>query len=107
MSNFIPNETILVDDRDPPWITRKLKSMIQVKNLFCKKYLKRNNQETFKHFLKFRNQSGWQLRIPRKSIMKNFHINSRMIDKLNGKCYWTNLKCFFNGENSLHTPHTS
>ena len=27
-----------------------------------------------------------------------------MIDKLNGKCYWTNLKCFFNGENSLHTP---
>ena len=24
MSNFIPNETVLVDDRDPPWITRKL-----------------------------------------------------------------------------------
>ena len=24
MSNFIPNETILIDDRDPPWITSKL-----------------------------------------------------------------------------------
>ena len=47
MSNFIPNETILVDDRDPPWITRKLKSMIQEKNLFYKKYLKPNNQKTF------------------------------------------------------------
>ena len=32
MSNFIPNETILVDDRDPPWITRKLKGMILEKN---------------------------------------------------------------------------
>ena len=34
MSNFIPNETILVGDRDPHWTTRKLKSMIQEKNLF-------------------------------------------------------------------------
>ena len=40
MSNFISNETILVDDRDPPWITRKLKSMIQEKNLFYKKISK-------------------------------------------------------------------
>ena len=24
MSNFIPNETILINDRDPPWITSKL-----------------------------------------------------------------------------------
>ena len=37
ISNFIPNETILVDDRDPHWTTRKLKSMIQEKNLFYKK----------------------------------------------------------------------
>ena len=50
MGNFIPNETILVDDRYPPWITRKLKSMIQEKKLFYKKYLKPNNQETFPAF---------------------------------------------------------
>ena len=41
MSNFILNET---------WITEKLKSMIQEKNLFYKKYLKSNNQETFQAF---------------------------------------------------------
>ena len=44
------NETILVDDRDPPWITSKLKSLIQEKNLFDKKYIKSNNQETFQAF---------------------------------------------------------
>ena len=38
------------DDRDPPWITSKLKSMIQEKNLFYKKDLKPNNQETLQAF---------------------------------------------------------
>ena len=50
MNNFIPNETVLVDDRDPPWITSKLKSMIQEKNLLWKKSLKPNNQETLQAF---------------------------------------------------------
>ena len=50
MSNFTPNETILVDDRDRPWITRKLKSLILEKNLFYEKYLKTNNQETLQAF---------------------------------------------------------
>ena len=50
MSKFIPNETILVDNRDPPWSTRKLQSIIQEKNLFYKKYLKPNNQEILQAF---------------------------------------------------------
>ena len=41
---------LLVDDRDPLWVTRKLKSMIQEKNLLYKKYLKPNSQETFQAF---------------------------------------------------------
>ena len=71
MSNFIPNETILVDDRDPPWITSKLKSMIQKKNLFYKKSLKLNNQETIQAYSQIQERVRL-LRIPRKSIMKNF-----------------------------------
>ena len=50
MSNVIPNETVLVGDRDPPWITSKLKSMIQMKKLFYKKCLKSTNQETLQAF---------------------------------------------------------
>ena len=32
----MPNETALVDDRVSPWISNKLKSMIQDKKLFTK-----------------------------------------------------------------------
>ena len=41
---------MLVNDRDPPWITSKLKNIIQEKNLLYKNHLKSNNQETFQVF---------------------------------------------------------
>ena len=39
--NFIPQETIVYDDRDPSWITYKVKDLIQ-KNTANKYYLKSN-----------------------------------------------------------------
>ena len=39
MSNFIPNETILVDDRDPPW----MQSALEYQNT----YLTDKNDELF------------------------------------------------------------
>ena len=93
MSNFIWKATTLVNDRDPPWITSKLKSMIQEKNLFHKKYLKPNNQETFQAFSQF--QEGVWLAI--KDSKKKYYeklSNKLSNDKLNGKCYWTILKRF-------------
>ena len=93
MSNFIPNETILVDDRDPPWITRKLKSIIQEKNLFYKKYLKPNKQETFQAF----SQIQERVRLANEDSKKKYYeklSNKLSCDKLNGKCYWTILKRF-------------
>ena len=102
MSNFIPNETVLVNERNPLWIKRKTKSAIQVKNLFYKKHLKPNNQETLKHFLKFRNEFGHLLGIPRRSTMKNSQTLSNY--KFNGKCYWAILKRFFNSKKFLAYP---
>ena len=97
MSNFIPNETILVDDRDPPWITRKLKSMIQEKNLFYKKYLKPNNQETFQAFSQIQERVRLAIEDSKKKYYEKLS-NKLSNDKFNGKCYWTILKRFFNGK---------
>ena len=33
LRNFIPHETVLCDDRDPPWFNTKIKSLIHEKNL--------------------------------------------------------------------------
>ena len=31
LSNFIPHETIVYDDKDPPWFNKAIKSLIQKK----------------------------------------------------------------------------
>ena len=50
MSNFIPNEIVTIDDRDPPKINNKVKSLIKNKNKFFKKCVKPNNSELIRHF---------------------------------------------------------
>ena len=40
MINFIPNETKIFVPRDPPWITKPLKTMLNKKNRLLKNYKK-------------------------------------------------------------------
>ena len=37
MSNFVPHELVIFNDRDPPWMTNKIKTVIHQKNLAFKK----------------------------------------------------------------------
>ena len=74
-----------------------LKSMIQEKNLFYKKYLKPNNQKAFQAF----SQIQERVRLAIEDSKKKYHkklSNKLLNDKLYGKCYWTILKRFFNGK---------
>ena len=50
MSNFIPNEIVIIDDQDPPWINNKIKSLIRNKNEYFKNCVKSNNSESIRHF---------------------------------------------------------
>ena len=45
MSNFIPNETTRFVPRDPPWITKSLKAMLNRKNRLFKNYKKHRYKE--------------------------------------------------------------
>ena len=40
MKNFIPHETKIFNDQEPPWINNKVKTMIQEKNKIYQLYLK-------------------------------------------------------------------
>ena len=50
MSNFISNEKVTTDDRDPPWINNKIKFLIKNKVEYFKTCAKPNNSESVRHF---------------------------------------------------------
>ena len=44
MANFIPNEIMRIIPRDPPWITKPLKTMLNRKDRFFKHYKRHGYQ---------------------------------------------------------------
>ena len=61
ISNFIPNETIICDDRDPPWMNSFIKNLIRAKDNFYKKFVRKSNNMyhhyAFKNLQNHLNQS--------------------------------------------------
>ena len=47
MANFIPHETIICDDRDPPWINNRIKKIIYERNSLYKVYRVNNDTQIF------------------------------------------------------------
>ena len=45
--NFIPHETVICDDRDPPWINNRIKQLIYERNSFYKFYRISNDPQIF------------------------------------------------------------
>ena len=98
ISNFIPHETIICDDRDPPWINSKIKKVIHEKNKEHKKYI--NNKS---NFLLLQNINNLQAQIRTLIDISKEKYFSRISQKLestsiNTKCYWSLLKTFLNNK---------
>ena len=53
MSNHVPHETIICDDRDPPWINKDLKQLILDKNHAYKSYIRNDKSLQFFNQLQF------------------------------------------------------
>jgi len=45
MPKYIPNETIKISHKDPPWMTWKLKTAIKQKHRVYRKFIKRGRKE--------------------------------------------------------------
>ena len=39
-SKYIPNKTVLCDDKDPPWMTNRIRDVIKTKNNAYKEYIR-------------------------------------------------------------------
>ena len=47
MAKFIPHETMICDDRDPPWINNRIKQLIYERNNLNKVYRISNDPQIF------------------------------------------------------------
>ena len=98
IQNFIPHETIICDDRDPPWINKEIKKLMTEKNLAFKSYCCSNKNmfllEKFKAL-------QYQLHISIEESKEKYYtkLSSRLADPLTSpKTYWSILKTFLNNK---------
>ena len=78
LSNFIPHQTITIDDKDPPRFNTKIKSLLQDKNKIYKKIRKyRNNTQLLRKLEHLQNRSNNSI----DSSKRNYYL--RMANKLN------------------------
>ena len=96
--NYIPHETKICDDRDPPWMTTKIKELISQKNKLYSRTKKRNNSVLNKQLLQNLQQ---HLSKSIENAKKKYFF--RISEKLNNpntsmKCYWSLIKTLLNGK---------
>ena len=98
LCNFIPHETVTCDDRDPPWITSKIKGLIQKKN-FAKKCYFQNNKD-IQLFRRFQNIQWLLTATIEQSKERSYtRISTKLKDPTTSpKAYWSILKTILNNK---------
>ena len=104
-SNYIPNKTVLCDDKDPPWMTNGIRTAIEMKNNAYKEYIRSGTRHNYYVYLV-------NLRTKLSSLIhdtKTEH-HSKLAAKLvnpntSAKTYWSILKTFANGRKVSVIPH--
>ena len=96
MSNFVPNELITCDDRDPPWMNRYIKNLIVAINDFHKKFvLPSSNTGNLLMFKNLQNQLIQSIHTAKQRYFNK--ISKKFRDVLTStKCYWSLLKTILN-----------
>ena len=97
MSNYIPNEIITIDDKDPPWVNNKIKSLIKNKNEFFKNYFNLNNSASVRHLEQMQESLRGNIETSKQKYYSK--LSSKLTNKnTNPKCYWSILKSFLNNK---------
>ena len=98
VSNYIPRETIICNDKDPPRINKNIKKLINDKNLACKSYRQNeNNSSTFQNFQFLQSKLNYLI----EESKHKYH--ARLSEKLSDpatspKSYWSIFKTFLNNK---------
>ena len=103
-SNFIPRETIVCDDKDPPWFNNKIKTFIHAKNAAFNSFRKNtDNSELKRHLVSLQER----VKASTESSKQKYYY--RIANKLNNtqkkpKSYGSLLKIVLNNKKIPLTP---
>ena len=98
LSNFIPHETIVCNDKDPPWFNNRIKTLIKEKNATYKIFRHNKDNPDLIYRLKFLQE---RLSTSIESSKERYY--ARIANRLNNtqkssKTYWSLLKIFLNNK---------
>ena len=105
LSNFIPHETIVCDDKDPPWFNNKIKALIQAKNTAFNNFRNNSgNSELKRHLVSLQERVKASIESSRQKYYYRI-VNKLNNTQKNSKSYWSLMKIFLN--NKENTSYTS
>ena len=94
MSNYVPNEVITINDKDPSWINKKIKSLNHNKIEFFRKSFKKNNEASIRQLEQMQESLHQKIEIAKQFFYSRLS-NKLSSNKINPtKCYWSILKTF-------------
>ena len=104
LSYFIPNKLVTFDDKNPPWVTEKLKEKIKWKHKVYREYLKSSKTEAYYMYVHHAITEVSQLTWESKDKYYNELAMKLNNHKTSSKTYWYILKTFDNDRKVLIMP---
>ena len=96
LSDYIPHETIICNDKDPPWFNNNIKQLIKEKNNTYKSYILSNkNPQFFDRVKSLQNQLKCSIEGNKQKYY--LRISKKLMDPITStKTYWSILKTLLN-----------
>ena len=103
-SNFISHETVTCDDRDPPWINKNTKQIIQEINSTYRSYILNEKNPQIFHKVNYL-QKQLKKFIEHSQEKYYIHISKKLTDTMTSlKTYWSLLKILLNNKKITCIP---
>ena len=97
MANFIAHEAIICDDRDPSWISNRIKKIIPERNSLYKVYRISNDPQIFEKLTFLQNKLHLTIQKSKDTYYPD--LSTKLIkQKSNPKIYWSVLKRILNNK---------
>ena len=103
-SNYIPNKTVLCDDRDPPWMTNGIRTIIEMKNNVYEEYNRSGMRRNYYERLEDLTTELWNL-IHNTEIEYHSKLAAKLINPITSvKTYLSISETFANGRKVPAAP---